>query len=175
MLQHRSCKCFTFSDVGFWPLSRAGHRTGQTLLLIQQQDPAPASSQKIRNWIGEKHWLYRIVLLIISLTSKLTSVSWGAGQFLTLVDPNYFQPSSAAHSNTESLCCAFDRCISEINWPACLCKESFTGKGIQMRLIGGSAVLSMIILWFGVTTRGKLSTKQALAAKCSVFVHSYHT
>lgn len=37
-----------------------------------------------------------------------------------------------------------------------------------MRLVGGSAVLSMVILWFGVTTRGKLSTKQALAARCSV-------
>ena len=115
------------------------------------------------------NWLYWIVLLIISLTSKLTSVSWGGGRFLTLVDPNYFQPSSAVHSNTESLYRAFDHCISEINWPACLCKESFTGKGIQMKPIEGSAVLNTIILWSGVAAGGDLSTKQALAARCWVF------
>jgi len=97
-----------------------------------------SSSNRIlhRHWVSKletglwKNWLYWIVLLIISLTSKLTSVSWGGGLVLTLVDPNYLQPSSAAHSDTESLCRAFDHCISEINWPASVCRESFTGKGI---------------------------------------------
>lgn len=117
----------TFSDVIFWLLSKGGHRTAQTVL-IPQQDPAQASSQQIR--LG-KNWLYWIVLLIISLTSKLTPVSWGGGRFLTLVDPHYFQPSPAAHSNTESWYRAFDHCISESSCPARLCKESLTGKAFR--------------------------------------------
>lgn len=44
-------------------------------------------------------FLYWIVLLLVFLTSKLTSVLWGGERFLILVDPNYFQPFSATQQH----------------------------------------------------------------------------
>jgi len=44
-----------------------------------------------------------------------------------------------------------------------------------MKRIGGSAVLNAIILWSGAAAWEDPSPKLSLAARCWVFVHSYHT